>query len=547
MPTVGEAAYCSRMFVRLKRGGNQQHPHDYLQLVESYRENGRPKHRVLGNLGRLDCLVNSGKVDSLIRSLARFSETVGVLSHGRASGVSSCQSRSWGPPLVFGRLWERQGLPEVVGRLAEGRKFQFDLERAVFAMALHRLCEPGSDLQCSQWVRTVEAPEFASLQLQHFYRSCGFLAEVRGALERELFFKDRDLFRQELDLVFLDTTSTYVYRETETEMRKRGYSRDRCPQLPQFVLCVAVDGEGWPIAWEIYPGNTADKKAFEGIMAVLRERLRIRRVIVVADRGMISADTIRLLTDDADAPFDYIMGCRMRREKEVSEAVLSRGGRYRRVAGNLEVKEVTIGDHRYVVCHNAEEAQKDAAARQAILAKLEVTLSHGPKSVVGNRGFKRFLKVSKGAVSIDADAVKRETRLDGKFVLRTNTNLSAEEVAATYKSLWRVERVFRQEKSTLEIRPIYHHRDDTSVGHIAASFLALRLELDLQRRLEDKGIDVSWPDMMRDLSAVQAVHLDLEGQGYRIRTDLEGCAHAAFQAAGVRPPSRLTPLRLPTA
>jgi len=220
--------------------------------------------------------------------------------------------------------------------------------------------------------------------------------------------------------------------------------------------------------------------------------------------------------------------------------LISRGGCYGKVSGNLEVKEVTVGEHRYIVCHNPEEAQKDAAARQAILAKLEATLWHGPKSVIGNKGFRRFLKVIRGAVSIDANAVKREAPLDGKFVLRTNTALSAEEVAATYKSLWRVEQVFRREKSTLEIGPLYHHRDDTSRGHIVASFLALRLGLDLQRRLEQKGVDVSRPDLVRDLSGVQAVHIELDGRSFVIRTDLGEWAAEAFAAAGIRPPSRIS-------
>jgi hypothetical protein len=258
---------------------------------------------------------------------------------------------------------------------------------------------------------------------------------------------------------------------------------------------------------------------------------------------MISADTIALLTEHPKAPFDYILGCRMRRQREVSEQVLARTGRYQTVADNLEVKEVRVGDRRYVVCRNAEEARKDTAAREAILAKLEQTLEkNGPKAIIGNRGFARFVKVSRGAVTIDADAVRRDARLDGKFVLTTNTELPAGDVALTYKSLWRVERVFREEKSTLEVRPIFHHRDDTSIGHIVGSFLALRLEVDLQHRLDDAGVDVSWTDLMRDLGQVQAVIVDLDGQRYRLRTDMVGAAHQAFAAAGVRVPPPVTPL-----
>jgi len=529
------------MFARIKRGGNKTHPHDYVQIVESYREAGKPKHRVVANLGRLDLLREGGSLDALTESLARLSRTLRVLSAVCGPRVDACRVRSWGPALVFGRLWEAQGLPAVIARLAEGRRFGFDLERAAFAMALQRLAAPGSDLQGSQWIETIQAEGFEGLRLHHFYRTCGFLAEARLDLERELFIRDRDLFHRELDLVFLDTTSTYVWRDTETELRKRGYSRDRRPDLPQMVLCVAVDRSGWPIAWEVFPGNTGDQEAFARIVALLRERFSIRRVIVVADRGMISKDAIRLLEDHAEAPFDYILGCRMRKDKEVSEQVLARGGRFHPVAPNLEVKEVVVDDRRYVVCLNLDEANKDAAARRALVEKLEAALEHGPKSLIGNKGYARFLKAEKGAWRIDRKAIEADARLDGKYVLRTNTDLVAEEVALTYKSLWRVERTFREQKSTLQMRPIFHHRDDTSVGHIVASFLALRLEVDLQRRLDEKGVEASWPDLMRDLAQVQAVQIVLDGRSYRVRTDLTGSAHAAFAATGVRPPDRIAP------
>jgi hypothetical protein len=531
------------MFVRCKRSVGRGGEYEYLQIVRSYREAGKVRQQIIGTLGRRDKLLASGELDGLLKSLAGFSEKLKVVEAVRESGLAARTARQWGPALVFGRLWERQGLPEVLRKLAVGRKFEFDVERAAFAMALQRLCAPGSDLQGSGWVQTVAAPGLEGLALQHFYRTTAFLAQVRQDLEGVLFRRDRNLFNQTLDLVFLDTTSLYCYRDTETAMRRRGYSRDRRPDLPQLVLCVAVDGQGWPIAWEIFPGNTADQEALAQVVAVLRERFRIGQVIVVADRGMISAQTISLLTEHETAPFDYVLGCRMRRQKEVSEAVLARAGRYQAVADNLEVKEVRVQERRYVVCRNPVEAKKDAAAREALLAKLKNTVEkQGPKAVIGNRGFARFLKVAKGSVSIDAEAVQRDARLDGKFVLTTNTGLPAAEVAQTYKSLWRVERTFREQKSTLEVRPIYHHRDDTSMGHIVASFLALRLEVDLQQRLDDREAKVSWPDLMRDLGQVHSVLLELDGNRYQLRTDMVGAAHHAFAAAGVRPPSSVTHL-----
>jgi len=529
------------MFVRTKRSDRNGVSYEYLQIVRSYREGGKVRQQVVASLGRRETLVASGELDGLLRSLSKYSEKLRVVEAVRTSGLAARTARQWGPALVFGRLWEKQGLPALLNELAQDRKFEFPIERACFAMALQRLCAPGSDLAGSAWVKTVEAPEFEGLALQHFYRTAAFLAEVREDLESKLFRRDLNLFNQTLDVVFIDTTSLYVYRDTETDWRKRGYSRDRRPDLPQWVLGVAVNASGWPIAWEIFPGNTADQKALRQVVAVLRQRFRISRVTVVADRGMISKDTIKLLTEHEQAPFDYVLGCRMRRQKEVNEAVLARAGRYQPVEVNLEVKEVRVGERRYVICRNPLEAQKDAAVREAILQKLKQTVEkQGPKAVIGNRGYARFLKVARGSVTIDEEAVKRDARLDGKFVLTTNTDLPTAEVAQTYKSLWRVERTFREEKSTLEVRPIYHQRDDTSIGHIVASFLALRLEVDLQQRLEEREVKVSWPDLMRDLGQVQSVLLELDGNRYQLRTDMVGSAHHAFAAAGVRPPSPVT-------
>jgi hypothetical protein len=534
------------MFVRVKRSGSGPEKHEYLQIVESRREGAKIRQRVIATLGRRDALVASGTLDGLLQSLAKFSTRLRVVDAVRRDGLQAHHARTWGPALVFGRLWERQGLPALLAGLAAPRRFEFDIERTCFALALQRLCDAshGSDLQGSTWARTVECPGFDAIALHHLYRTVGgFLSEVREDLERELFERDRDLFADELDLVFIDTTSTFIWREEETKLRRRGYSRDRRPDQPQVVLCVAVDRHSWPIGWDILPGSTADPKAFGAMIERLRKRFRIRRAIIVADRGMISKGSVELLTGDEKAPFDYILGCRMRRQKEVSEAVLARAGRYHTVEDNLEVKEVRVGDRRYVVCRNPLEATKDAADREAIIQKLRTTLAeHGPKAVIGNKGFARFVAVRKGAVTINEKAVEADARLDGKFVLRTSTDLSAEDVARAYKSLWRVERTFRETKSTLEVRPLFHHRDDTTTGHIVACFLALRLEVDLQRRLDARGVTVPWPDLMRDLAEVKAIDLEMDGEHYRLRTDLVGSASEAFAAAGGRPPAVVTHL-----
>jgi hypothetical protein len=514
-----------------------------LQIVRSVRNGTRVRQELVASLGRRDRLVASGQLDQLLQALARFSTRLRVVEAAKDERFVARQAKSWGPALVFGRLWERQGVAAMLGRLAAGRRFGFDPERVAFALALQRVCAPGSDLQGAAWAQTVEAPGFEDLALHHFYRTVPWLAAIRYELERELFFQDRDLFSGELDLVFVDTTSVYLYRDAESALVRHGYSRDRRPDLPQLVLCVAVDGRGWPVAWEVLPGNTADTAALSLTIARFRERFRIRRAVVVADRGMLGQATLAQLRDHVTAPFDYILGCPLRRERAVAEEVLARPGRYQAVADNLEVKEVRLDERRYVVCRNPIEAKQDAADREALLAKLRQTLEHdGPKAVVGNRGFARYLEIAKGSVTLSEAAIAREARLDGKFVLTTSTELPAAAVAKAYKSLWRVERAFRTLKSTLDVRPIFHQRDDSVIGHITGCFLALRLEVDLQCRVDAKSLAVSWPDLMRDLGRLQAVIVDLDGTRYRLRTDCLGHAATAFQAAGIAIPSAVTAL-----
>jgi hypothetical protein len=332
------------MFVRVKTVVQDGRSYEYLRIVRWVRDGTRVRQELVASLGRRDLLVATGQLDQLLQALARFSTRLRVVEAAKDERFVARQAKSWGPALGFGRLWQRQGVAEMLGRLAAGRRFGFDPERVAFALALQRLCAPGSDLQGAAWAQTVEAQGFEDLALHHFYRTVPWLAAIRHELERELFFQHRDLFSGELDLVFVDTTSVYLYRDGVSALVRHGYSRDRRPDLPQLVLCVAVDGQGWPVAFEVLPGNTADTAALGLTIARFRERFRIRRAVVVADRGMLGKATLAQLRDHVTAPFDYILGGPLRRERAVALEVLARPGRYQAVADNLEVKEVRLDE-----------------------------------------------------------------------------------------------------------------------------------------------------------------------------------------------------------
>jgi len=300
-----------------------------------------------------------------------------------------------------------------------------------------------------------------------------------------------------------------------------------------------------PICCELWPGNTTDVKTLIPVVDRLRSRFAINRVCIVADRGMISKETIEDLENN-ERNWLYILGARMRAQTEVRDEVISRGGRYRVIHAErelssdpspLDVKEVWVGDHRYIVCRNQDEARKDAADRQAIVASLREQLGSGAKSLVGNRGYRRFLSTpGPDSFQIDEAKIAEDARYDGKWVLRTNTEIDAAEVALQYKRLWMVEQWFRSCKSLLHTRPIYHHLDATIRGHVFCSFLALVLRQELQARLEKRGHDLEWADVIQDLGQLHTTEVQQDGKRFLLRDDSQGTCGTVFQVAGVALP-----------
>jgi len=253
-------------------------------------------------------------------------------------------------------------------------------------------------------------------------------------------------------------------------------------------------------------------------------------VAIVADRGMVGKKNMEALSS---LGFTYILGVKMRLEKKAMAEVLSRAGRFSEVQPNLKVKEVLHEGRRYVVCLNPEEQKKDRLAREAIVSQLKTKLKKGAGQLVGNSGYRRYLKVDSGSVSIDETKIAAEEKLDGKWVLITNTDLPADEVALRYKDLWMVERVFREAKSTLETRPVFHQNDSSIMGHVFVSFLALLLVHELKRRI---NFQAEWDEMRADLDALYEVEVKSDGGTYYLRSPLEGICGKVFKAVGVAVP-----------
>jgi Transposase DDE domain len=545
------------MFFRVKPAGSYR----YLQIAHSVREGKKVRQQVIATLGRLDLLQQSGQLDRLMRSGVRHCQSLAVLDAHAAGQMEPVAVRRIGPDLVFGRLWQESGLPEILRALRKGRRYTFDLERAIYLTVLHRLFAPGSDRAADRWREAYLLPGTEPLELQHLYRAMAFLGEevsspadpkaapvrcVKDLLEERLFERRRDLFT-EVDLVFFDTTSIYFEGEGGEELGQRGHTKDHRPDLRQMVVGLAVDVQGRPICCEFWPGNTADVTALLPVIERLRQRFRLREITVVADRGMVSQATLEAF-EATKPPVRYIVGVRMRKQKEVTLEVLGHRGRWfesvperqkPKDPAPLKVKEVWVENRRYIVCLNEEERRRDAHDRAAIVAHLRQQLRQGDKSLVGNKGYRRYLKVEgEGHFQVDEAQVEAEARYDGLWVLRTNTELESETIAHVYKNLWMVEDLFRTAKSILETRPIYHKCDETIRGHVFCSFLALVLKCELEDGLRQAGLTWEWAEVLRGLDSLQQIEVHLQGRRFLLRSHLQGHASQALRAVGVAiPPS----------
>jgi len=553
------------MFFRHKKSGKRV----YLQIVENRWEQGRSKQRVIATLGRLDRLAESGQLDALLQSGARFSESVMVLAAHREGEAPVVSTRRIGRALVFARLWEELQIPQVIRRLLAGRRLTLPVERILFLTVLHRLFASGSDRSCLRvWKQDQQIPGTETIALHQIYRAMAWLGEplpedqqagatpfsarcTKDAFEEALFDRRRDLF-SDLELVFFDTTSIYFEGEGGTELGQYGHSKDHRPDRRQMIVGAVLDGEGRPLCCELWPGNVTDVKTLIPIVDRLRTRFQIRSICIVADRGMISKETMAELQAD-ERQVHYILGARLRNVKEIYETVLSRGGRYRVVhearqkstdPSPLKVKEVRIDDRRYVVCLNDEQAKKDRADREAIVSALREPVKQNAKSMVGNKGYRKYLQDDGKKFAIDEAKVKHDSRFDGKWVLQTDLDeMPAEDVALKYKQLWMVEEMFRTAKTLLETRPIYHHHDETIRGHVFCSFLALVLRKELHDRLALQGDKFEWAEILRDLEALQYVQVEHQGKRFLLRSEAQGSSSAVFRAAGVAIPPTIQRIR----
>jgi hypothetical protein len=541
----------------------------YLQLAHNEWDPvaKQSKVRVLYSFGREDQL-DRDAIRRLIGSLQRaLAPDEALASAVPGPGLRFIESRPMGGAWALDGLWAELAIDRTLQRLLERRRLDGRAERVIFAMVANRALEPLSKLAASKWVsERAWIAGLGELDEDSCYRSMDWLLEVQDELCEAVYFATADLLNLEVDLLFFDTTSTYFERDEEEQdvvdedgnvirpaFRVRGHSKDHRDDLPQVVIAMAVTRDGIPIRVWCWPGNTSDQELIRQAKDDLRA-WKLSRVVWVADRGFQSAENRRYLQR---AGGHYILGEKLRGNDKEANAALARQGRYHTVAGNLRVKEVVIDDgtmrDRFVICHNPEEAKRDQQVREQLLTQIQDAIAgtdslptaerhklYGQLSA--KRGYKRLLRQTKtGKLRIDRAAVKLEEHLDGKFLLRTSDpTLSAEDVALGYKQLLEIERAWRDMKTTLDLRPVHHRKEDRIRAHVILCWLALLLI----RIAENQARD-SWRNLRDELERMHLGTFTGTAGTSRQRTELTARQRDILHALSVAQPPLFLDLQAP--
>jgi IS4 transposase len=516
----------------------------YLALAHNERHpvTGSPVAKVIHNFGRADRVDRDG-LARLVSSISRFLEPDQAVAAAAGTEVEILDSRRLGAAWTLDRIWERLGIGAAIRAAAENRRCDGEAaERVIFALVAQRALEPGSKLAATGWVAERVAIEgLTSVSDDQAYRAMDFLLEALGEIAAEVFSSVAHLLNLDLDIVFVDTTSTYFETEGADELadlqddagddkvsnpvesgtRAFGHSKDFRTDLPQVVIAMAVTRDGVPVRCWTFAGNTTDT----AIIRTVKDDLagwNLRRLVWVADRGFASATNRAYLTKGGG---HYIHAEKLRHTNVEAAAALARPGRYKTVADNLRLKEVSVapggngdGDEgaraqRFVVCHNPDQAERDTAVRDNLVTHLKDLIDGSDTwtarrrdelvgSLKGKPGLRRYLRrTAGGLLRIDAAAIKREAHLDGKWLLRTSDlTLTGEDLAAAYKQLLQVERGWRDMKGGLALRPVFHHREDRIRAHVQLCWLALLL-----LRVMENATGQTWRDLRHELDRMHLV------------------------------------------
>ncbi len=551
------------LFVRVKRFKNKDgSSRDYLYLVYSFwdKKSKSPRQKNVFCIGRVDDPDVNEIVDNLINHLIPFSSKGKLLD---LDDIDVDETKIYGEIQIFRKLWETLGFDRVLRKYFKETNKQVDLVEAIFAMVCNRLIAPSSERETNEWKRDVYEPKWKDYDLHHFYRALDFLIENKEKIELSLFSRNRNLFNYQVDLVMFDTTTVSYWGEGDNadELLKYGYPKNKRNDLKQLVIGILMDQNGYPIGHEVWEGNKSDKPAFKEIIDKVKDKYQIGKVILVADRGMVSEENIRYLEENG---YEYILGVKMRQINRVRKGILLKEEGFKSIGKNLKAKEITEEElrdkekeekgeerekegengikskRRWIVCYNEEIAEMEKEKREYFQKIIENKIEFNTaKEWIIRNGYKKYVKIEDMKISLDEEKLREEEIYDGKWVLITNSELSIGEVIGGYKGLAMIERHFRELKNELEVGPIYHYVERRIRGHIFVCFIALQMKVLLSKKIKEIDEEATYSEVMRDVSKVRAVEINVGDRKVITRTNLKGKAEIGYKAVGLNLPPKI--------
>ena len=530
---------------------------EYLHLVENRRIKGKVRQKRLMSLGRVD----DNRLNDLVRALQKHSDITTITQLSKE--VSVKDAYTLGPLLILEKLFKKLGINKILKDLPKGSRTGFDLQQILFALVAGRFIDPGSKLKVFERQKKYFYPGLfkSDIQLHQIYRALDVLAKNKKEIEKSVYWRDRNLFNSEVDVVLYDlTTLRFESQRTDLgELRQFGYSKERRGDMVQCVLGLLVDKDGMPLGFDVYPGNTFEGKTVSDIEEKLKKKFNIRRFIFVGDRGLFSKKNLDSLSSGGG---EFIVGMKLGAIRSRHEEFYDKS-RFKEVSKDLLVYEIKYEGHRLIIMWSAERANRDRKAREETLLKVKKKLENKNeegKQFITNEAYRKYvcLKGKGGKPVLNQKAIEREEKREGFFGIVTNVrDKSAKTLVSHYKELWRVESAFGELKGTLKVRPMFHWTDQRIVGHLLVCFIAYLCEAYLTKELRKKGSQLkseaiskrcisSRPltvsEGMKDLREVRAIPVKIKDSVIWVRTDIKGNASEMFRVAGVRVPSRLLEL-----
>lgn len=529
----------------------------YYHLVESYWENGQSRQRTLLSLGRAE----EGRLDELLQAISKHKEIITVLDLAKTISVSD--TFILGPLLVLERLFEKSGINEVLDELAQKHsQIGFDLRKLIFTMVASRFVKPGSKLKIFEHWQRRFFPEMllGDIQLHQFYRAISILSEHKDEIEKALFYHDRDLLSEEVDVILYDLTTLRFESTWAVGLRQFGYSKERRSDCTQVILGLLVKPNGVPIGFEVYPGNTFEGATVSDIVKKMRHKFHIRRFIFVGDRGLFSRKNLEALRGpDKENNGEFVVGMKLAVFKNRQDEFYD-FSRYTTVNDELAFYETEHEGDRCIITWSRVRALRDAKAREDILLKIKRKLQKKKmtaKEFVTNKTYQRYVigLNDNQKFLLNEKAIAEDARKDGFFGVLTNiTDISAKEIVTHYKSLWIIEDAFGEIKGGLKARPVFHWSDRNIVGHLTMCFLAYLCEALMTQALRDKKLILESPaieeeiieprpltvsEAMRELQEIRAIPIKIHSTTTWVRTDIRGNAQKLFSAIGLKIPPKV--------